>query len=84
MFLLRGYSLVVLFEIEETKGGNTLNCKIRYEKEFEYKFYASASTPETALLFFAKDILKEVGESGAGDVAAQYTERVSYELMSRV
>jgi len=76
-----GHSLEVSFEIGERKGAPVLNCKIKYVKEWEYKYYASATTPESAILIFEKDILRTKGESHLNDLTVEFTDQTTNELI---
>ncbi|HZK69313.1 MAG TPA: hypothetical protein VFC36_06940 [Paludibacter sp.] len=76
-----GHALEVSFEIGERKGSPVLDCKIKYAKEYEYKFYASATTPESAILIFEKDILRTKGESYLEDLTVEIPDRTTYELI---
>jgi len=77
-----GHALEVSFEIGERKGAPVLNCRIIYVKDFEYKFYASATTPESAILTFEKDILKTKGESTLDDLTVEIPDRTTYQLIT--
>lgn len=76
-----GHVLEAAFEIGERKGSPVLNCTVKYVREFEYKFYGSADTPESALLFFEKSILNEIKESYKEDVSVEIPEKRIYQSM---
>ena len=76
-----GHALEASFEIGERKGAPVLNCKIIYVKDYEYKFYASATTPESAILIFEKDILRTKGESCLEDLTVEIPDRTTYKLI---
>lgn len=55
------YNIRVKFEIiedREKNGSPRLDCRICYEKDHDFKFFASRRTPEAALREFEETILE--------------------------
>ena len=69
-----GHELAVSFTITEDKGRQVLNCSVSYAKDYEYKYFASSITPESAMIWFEKDILRIKGESYIDDVSVEFTD----------
>ena len=76
-----GFRLSAIFEIGDRKGVPVLDCRISYSRDGEYKYLATSITPESAMIWFEKDILRSKGESYLEDLTVEIPDKATYELI---